>query len=169
MWTIFWIKCASGLNEHFFFKWWNDCATLVVFLVIIDEQTYRYPSNESSQFSDSCKPMFITSKYGTKQLLYNNHTFNRHVSRQNVTYWRCSQFPVLKCRARIRTFEDDLDQIVTLHKVDHNHPVIVQRKYGSLKKIKQQLLMNQIRIVDANNLWIIKTDMTSTHFGVDKK
>lgn len=94
--------------------------------------------------------MFVTSKYGTKQLLYNNHTFNRHVSRQNVTYWRCSQFPVLRCRARIRTFEDDLEQIMTLHKVDHNHPVIVQRKYGSLKKIKEQLLMNQIRIVDDN-------------------
>ncbi|XP_037029114.1 modifier of mdg4 isoform X21 [Bradysia coprophila] len=106
----------------------------------------------ANEAQDSCKPMFITSKYGTKQLLYNNHTFNRHVSRQNVTYWRCSQFPVLKCRARIRTFEDDLDQIVTLHKVDHNHPVIVQRKYGSLKKIKQQLLMNQIRIVDVNNI-----------------
>lgn len=99
--------------------------------------------------------MFVTSKYGTKQLLYNNHTFNRHVSRQNVTYWRCSQFPVLKCRARIRTFEDDLEQIMTLHKVDHNHPVIMQRKYGSLKKIKQQLLMNEIRIVEDNNFEII--------------
>ncbi|XP_055906107.1 uncharacterized protein LOC129941490, partial [Eupeodes corollae] len=75
-------------------------------------------------------PVFVVSKYGTKQLILKQHTFNRHVSRDDVTYWRCSQFAVLRCRARIKTKLD----ILTVLNGEHNHEVITRaRKYGSLK------------------------------------
>lgn len=70
------------------------------------------------------------SKYGTRQLVLKQHTFNRHVSREEVTYWRCSQFAVLRCRARIKTKGNTL----TVLNSEHNHEVITKaRKYGSLK------------------------------------
>lgn len=80
-------------------------------------------------------PVFVVSKYGTKQLLLKQHTFNRHVSREDVTYWRCSQFAVLRCRARIKTKGNTL----TVLNSEHNHEVITQaRKYGSLKTLKAE-------------------------------
>ncbi|KAM7363394.1 modifier of mdg4 isoform 4-T4 [Cochliomyia hominivorax] len=80
-------------------------------------------------------PVFIVSKYGTKQLLLKQHTFNRHVTREDVTYWRCSQFAVLRCRARIKTKSN----ILTVLNGEHNHEVITQaRKYGSLKSFKAE-------------------------------
>ena len=80
-------------------------------------------------------PVFVVSKYGTKQLLLKQHTFNRHVTREDVTYWRCSQFAVLRCRARIKT----KGNILTVLNSEHNHEVITQaRKYGSLKSLKAQ-------------------------------
>ncbi|XP_004530733.1 modifier of mdg4 isoform X3 [Ceratitis capitata] len=75
-------------------------------------------------------PVFVVSKYGTKQLVLKQHTFNRHVCREEVTYWRCSQFAVLRCRARIKTKGNTL----TVLNSEHNHEVITKaRKYGSLK------------------------------------
>ncbi|XP_065372588.1 modifier of mdg4-like isoform X3 [Calliphora vicina] len=80
-------------------------------------------------------PVFVVSKYGTKQLLLKQHTFNRHVTREDVTYWRCSQFAVLRCRARIKT----KGNILTVLNSEHNHEVITQaRKYGSLKTLKAE-------------------------------
>ncbi|XP_054726111.1 modifier of mdg4 isoform X2 [Anastrepha obliqua] len=79
---------------------------------------------------DAQGPVFVVSKYGTKQLVLKQHTFNRHVSREEVTYWRCSQFAVLRCRARIKTKGNTL----TVLNSEHNHEVITKaRKYGSLK------------------------------------
>jgi len=40
---------------------------------------------------NSNSPFFIVSKYGTKQIMLKQHTFNRHICRDDVTYWRCSQ------------------------------------------------------------------------------
>lgn len=83
---------------------------------------------------ESILPTFVQSKYGTRQLSYYDHVFNRHVTRQNITYWRCSQFAVLRCRARIKTCCDK----VTLLNVVHNHELITEtRKYGSLKEMKR--------------------------------
>lgn len=80
-------------------------------------------------------PVFVVSKYGTKQLLLKQHTFNRHVTREDVTYWRCSQFAVLRCRARIKTKSN----ILTVLNSEHNHEVITKtRRYGSLKSLKAE-------------------------------
>ncbi|KRG00196.1 uncharacterized protein Dwil_GK12763, isoform H [Drosophila willistoni] len=76
-------------------------------------------------------PCFVVSKYGTKQIMLRQHTFNRHICRDDVTYWRCSQFAVLRCRARLKTKSDTL----TVLNHEHNHEVISKaRKYGSLKR-----------------------------------
>lgn len=78
---------------------------------------------------------YINTKYGTKQLVFNQHAFNRHVCRENIIYWRCAQFAVLRCRARLKTC---LGTLTILNQV-HNHSVITEaRKYGSLKAMKQQ-------------------------------
>ncbi|XP_023175646.2 modifier of mdg4-like isoform X9 [Drosophila hydei] len=85
----------------------------------------------SSSGADNSSPFFIVSKYGTKQIMLKNHTFNRHITREDVTYWRCSQFAVLRCRARLKTKQDTL----TILNSEHNHEVISKaRKYGSLKR-----------------------------------
>lgn len=81
--------------------------------------------------SENNAPFFIVSKYGTKQIMLKQHTFNRHITREDVTYWRCSQFAVLRCRARLKTKLDTL----TVLNCEHNHEVISKaRKYGSLKR-----------------------------------
>lgn len=97
------------------------------------------PANQrissSTLRSSNNGPVFVVSKYGTKQLLLKQHTFNRHVIREDVTYWRCSQFAVLRCKARIKT----KGQTLTVLNSDHNHEVITQaRKYGSLKNLKAE-------------------------------
>ncbi|TDG44613.1 hypothetical protein AWZ03_008934 [Drosophila navojoa] len=85
----------------------------------------------SSSSGENSSPFFIVSKYGTKQIMLKNHTFNRHITREDVTYWRCSQFAVLRCRARLKTKLDTL----TILNSEHNHEVISKaRKYGSLKR-----------------------------------
>uniref|UniRef100_A0A1A9VHY4 FLYWCH-type domain-containing protein n=1 Tax=Glossina austeni TaxID=7395 RepID=A0A1A9VHY4_GLOAU len=92
--------------------------------------------------SDSQGPIFVVSKYGTKQLVLKQHTFNRHVSREDVTYWRCSQFAVLRCRARIKT----KGNILTILNCEHNHEVITKaRKYGSLKNMKMEAAQQNIK------------------------
>ncbi|XP_067618562.1 FLYWCH-type zinc finger-containing protein 1-like isoform X2 [Eurosta solidaginis] len=91
-------------------------------------QPHDHPPQQ--QVFDGQGPVFVESKYGTKQLVLKQHTFNRHVSREDVTYWRCSQFAVLRCRARIKTKGTTL----TVLNSEHNHEVITKaRKYGSLK------------------------------------
>ncbi|XP_013102000.2 modifier of mdg4 isoform X5 [Stomoxys calcitrans] len=93
--------------------------------------------SSSTLRSSNNGPVFVVSKYGTKQLLLKQHTFNRHVIREDVIYWRCSQFAVLRCKARIKT----KGQTLTVLNSDHNHEVITQaRKYGSLKNIKADRL-----------------------------
>lgn len=75
----------------------------------------------------------MTSKYGSKQLVHNNYVFNRHVFRGDITYWRCTQYSVYKCRARIRTKNERVDVL----NPEHNHAVITEpRKYGSLKNMR---------------------------------
>lgn len=87
-------------------------------------------------FSISDRPYFIISKYGTRQLVLKRHTFNRHVKRESITYWRCSQFAVLRCKARIKTNGTTL----TVLNPEHNHEVISKsRSYGSLKKKTQMI------------------------------
>lgn len=98
------------------------------------------------------RPIYQQSKYGTRQLKFNGHVFNRHVLRQNITYWRCSQFAVLRCRARIKTSSNEYgsgDSGMTLLNIEHNHPIITEtRRYGSLKEIKQRQ-MEELMVKDA--------------------
>lgn len=103
--------------------------------------------------SDNTTPKFVQSKYGTLQLTYDQHVFNRHVRRESITYWRCSQFAVLRCRARIKTCFGKM----TLLNVEHNHPIITEtRKYGSLKEIKRRqmeelMLKEEYLVVELTN------------------
>lgn len=101
---------------------------------------------------ESILPTFVQSKYGTRQLSYYDHVFNRHVTRQNITYWRCSQFAVLRCRARIKTCSDK----VTLLNVVHNHELITEtRKYGSLKEMKR---LKKEELKDSHRTNVIKLE-----------
>lgn len=90
--------------------------------------------------------MLKVSSNGRQQLILNEHAFNRHVvrdrpnSEDTITYWRCSQFPVYKCRARCKTQNGK----TYLLNEKHNHDVIrEQRKYGALKEIKRQMLSSK--------------------------
>lgn len=95
------------------------------------QQMRRMGAGGGGGGSESNSPFFIVSKYGTKQIMLKQHTFNRHITREDVTYWRCSQFAVLRCRARLKTKLDTL----TILNSEHNHEVISKaRKYGSLKR-----------------------------------
>ncbi|XP_060650271.1 modifier of mdg4-like isoform X4 [Drosophila nasuta] len=98
----------------------------------LDTQQRRSGSSSAGGTGgDNGSPFFIVSKYGTKQIMLKQHTFNRHITRDDVTYWRCSQFAVLRCRARLKTKQDTL----TILNSEHNHEVITKaRKYGSLKR-----------------------------------
>lgn len=80
------------------------------------------------------------SKNGRQQLILHEHSFNRHVVRGSLTYWRCSQFAVFKCRARCKTHDG---KTYLLNEV-HNHDVVrEQRKYGALKAMKRQLSLQE--------------------------
>lgn len=84
------------------------------------------------------------TKNGRQQLVYQEHTFNRHVSRANMTYWRCTQFAVFRCRARLKT---QSNKTYVLN-ADHNHDVVrEQRKYGALKEIKRKIFMENMQSV----------------------
>lgn len=87
--------------------------------------------------------VYKTSKYGRKQIIYKDYVFNRHVARDNLTYWRCSQFAVYRCKARLKTIKDNTVQVLN---GNHNHEVIREpRAYGALKEIKrQQKLLNEM-------------------------
>ncbi|KRK03039.1 modifier of mdg4 isoform X6 [Drosophila yakuba] len=99
--------------------------------VDVGEATMQLANASSAGVVNSNSPFFIVSKYGTKQIMLKQHTFNRHICRDDVTYWRCSQFAVLRCRARLKTKLDTL----TILNSEHNHEVITKaRKYGSLKR-----------------------------------
>lgn len=95
------------------------------------------------------------SKNGRQQLVYREHTFNRHVVRDrpnkanSITYWRCSQFAVFRCRARCKTQNG---RTYLLNEA-HNHAVVREpRKYGALKEIKRQIsLENMPFIVKEDN------------------
>lgn len=83
---------------------------------------------------------------GRQQLILHEYTFNRHVVRDrpniedSITYWRCSQFPVYRCRARCKTQNGK----ICLLNEKHNHDVVrEQRKYGALKEIKRKLSKQQ--------------------------
>ena len=85
---------------------------------------------------DSKQPLMVLSRAGTLQLRYKGHTFNKHVTRGEKVYWRCSQYLVYRCKVRIQTMLDEF----SISKNDHNHPVVVRpRAYGSLKLLKQRL------------------------------
>ncbi|KAL5282599.1 mod(mdg4) family protein [Megaselia abdita] len=112
---------------------------------------------EAQDEEDKDSPHFVTSKYGTKQLLYKQHTFNRHVCREEIIYWRCAQFAVLRCKARIRT----KNNVLTILNDNHNHEIITKaRKYGSLKKMaeEQRELMQHISISDVADEIICTTE-----------
>lgn len=79
---------------------------------------------------------FTTTKYGTQQLNYGGHRYNRHVQRDAITYWRCSQYGLLKCRARIKTVNNTFYDSAG----SHNHEIIKgTRKYGTAKRIKSEI------------------------------
>lgn len=87
------------------------------------------------------------SKNGRQQLVYREHTFNRHVVRDrpnranSITYWRCSQFAVYRCRARCKTQNGRTYLLNELH----NHDVVREpRKYGALKEIKRKISMENM-------------------------
>lgn len=87
------------------------------------------------------------SKNGRQQLIYREHTFNRHVVRDrpneanSITYWRCSQFAVYRCRARCKTQNGR----TYLLNESHNHDVVREpRKYGALKEIKRKMSLENM-------------------------
>lgn len=106
-------------------------------------------------FTD-CKDLasFKKTKYGTNQLLFNQYSFNRHVRRESIIYWRCTQFAVLRCRARLKTSHGTL----TVLNQEHNHPVIKEaRKYGSLKAFKQdQQTLKMLKSPITRNLNVLQ-------------
>lgn len=82
-------------------------------------------------------PVFRMNKNDRRQLVHREHVFNRHVVRDNLTYWRCSQFSVCKCPARIKT---RFDAMMTVLNAEHNHEVVrAPRPYGALKKWKREM------------------------------
>lgn len=90
------------------------------------------------------------SKNGRQQLVYREHTFNRHVVRDrpnqanSITYWRCSQFAVFRCRARCKTQNGR----TYLLNETHNHDVVREpRKYGALKEIKRQISLENMPFI----------------------
>ncbi|XP_017119636.2 modifier of mdg4-like isoform X13 [Drosophila elegans] len=87
--------------------------------VDVGEATMQLASSSAAGVINSNSPFFIVSKYGTKQIMLKQHTFNRHICRDDVTYWRCSQFAVLRCRARLKTKQDTL----TILNSEHNHEI----------------------------------------------
>ncbi|XP_065073032.1 uncharacterized protein LOC135697344, partial [Ochlerotatus camptorhynchus] len=94
------------------------------------------PAHEKPPPTFTDIPEYVISKCGTVQLRHMGHLFNRHVKRDSIIYWRCSQFAVFKCRARIKTVADEFVMI----NVQHNHEVVTTpRSYGSLKRLKQTL------------------------------
>lgn len=77
------------------------------------------------------------------QLIFREHVFNRHVVRDDLIYWRCSQFAVYRCRARIKTRVNTL----TVLNSKHNHEVVREpRPYGSLRDLKLQLKMDKAKM-----------------------
>lgn len=81
------------------------------------------------------------NRNGREQLVYNGHTFNRHVVRNDLTYWRCTQFSALRCRARCKTKAN----LTYLLNDEHNHDILSEpRKYGALKELQRQKLMTTI-------------------------
>lgn len=83
------------------------------------------------------RPVFRMNKNSRRQLVHREHVFNRHVVRDNLTYWRCSQFSVCRCPARIKT---KFDTVMTVLNVEHNHDVVrAPRAYGALKKMKREM------------------------------
>ncbi|XP_059611370.1 modifier of mdg4-like isoform X27 [Phlebotomus argentipes] len=96
-------------------------------------ESYAEGDQSVAEAQGNVSASYLTSKYGSKQLVHNNYVFNRHVFRGDITYWRCTQYSVFKCRARIRTKNDRVDVL----NPQHNHAVITEpRKYGSLKQIR---------------------------------
>lgn len=86
-------------------------------------------------------PVFRVNKNDRKQLVHREHVFNRHVVRDHLTYWRCSQFSVCRCPARIKT---KFDTIMSVLNVQHNHEVVrAPRPYGALKKMKREMQLKQ--------------------------
>jgi len=73
--------------------------------VDVGEATMQLASASAAGVVNSNSPFFIVSKYGTKQIMLKQHTFNRHICRDDVTYWRCSQVSGLP-RDRIPYFMD---------------------------------------------------------------
>lgn len=64
------------------------------------------------------------------------------MARENITYWRCSQFAVFRCRARVKITNSEM--VIVSDK--HNHDVIrAPRRYGALKEIKRQIDLEKIR------------------------
>ncbi|XP_058451249.1 modifier of mdg4-like isoform X32 [Malaya genurostris] len=86
-------------------------------------------------------PEIVTSKCGTMQLRYRQHLFNKHVTRGPKVYWRCSQHQVYKCKARIKTSEQEF----SICNDQHNHEIIDgPRSYGALKRLKQNLANSKV-------------------------
>lgn len=81
----------------------------------------------------------------SKQLIHQEHKFNRHVVRGNITYWRCSQFSACRCRARLKT----VDEKLFILNMQHNHEVVRRhRLYGALKELKRKMSsMNDKRTI----------------------
>lgn len=106
-------------------------------------------------------PQFRMNKNARKQLIYREHVFNRHVIRGSLTYWRCSQFAVCRCRARIKT---NHDSVMTLLRVDHNHDIVrAPRPYGALKKLKRDRQLEQGKMTNTIENKTVPSSLTN-HF-----
>lgn len=99
-------------------------------------------------------PVFRMNKNDRRQLVHREHVFNRHVVRDNLTYWRCSQFSVCRCPARIKT---KFDTTMTVLNGEHNHEVVrAPRPYGALKKWKREMQQQQ-QLTEPNKIVQTKT------------
>lgn len=89
----------------------------------------------------------VRTKYGTLQLKHEGHLFNRHVQREGIVYYRCTQYAPLKCRARLKIRNGVMSELTTVH----NHPIYNgPRKYGTLKQIKQEMSQGE-QILEYND------------------
>lgn len=118
-----------------------------------ENETYTNLRNQSlqnspektlkAQSNSDIKVEYIASCKGTPQLVIDGFPFTRHRVRDKTVYWRCVQFRILKCHARMRTkLEDEVSnknydtikQQIEIVQNDHNHGILNERrKRGTLK------------------------------------
>lgn len=93
----------------------------------------------------------MTTRHGSQQLNVDGHRFNKHIVRDHITYWRCSEYGLLKCRARVKTINDNFFGSSGVH----NHELIsAPRKYGVAKKIRAEREQLKLQMYEAMGITV---------------